>query len=254
MTAVDNLYDRKLGEKVKATWVQCEHENCLKWRKLPWHVDPELDLPAKFTCADNKWEVAKATCEAPEDDYDQRLEDVSAGNITVSPAELVVGGTFDFFNPATNKFEIGEIVSVTPSVSTMVVLFVATGAKQKCSLDPAASKVCPLHFFTKPLPVVVPDVGAGEVTAESVLGSALESKPESKPEPAQSHAQSPAPSLAPSLAPSPADVRSSIEQLRNALGPLSTAIAAEDGRAVKRMKTEENLPLHTLPNGSPAAP
>ena len=34
------------------TWVQCENPNCLKWRRLPDHIDPK-DLPEKWYCYNN---------------------------------------------------------------------------------------------------------------------------------------------------------------------------------------------------------
>lgn len=32
-----------------ATWVQCEHPTCMKWRRLPWFVESE-QLPTPFYC------------------------------------------------------------------------------------------------------------------------------------------------------------------------------------------------------------
>ena len=42
-------------EKAEQQWVQCEHQNCGKWRKVPAHIDPE-SLPDKWTCSMNHWD------------------------------------------------------------------------------------------------------------------------------------------------------------------------------------------------------
>jgi hypothetical protein len=52
-----------------STWVQCENPVCLKWRKVPWHVDVDL-LPEKFYCKDNAWNPNANSCTKAEDDWD----------------------------------------------------------------------------------------------------------------------------------------------------------------------------------------
>lgn len=47
-------------------WVQCERRNCKKWRKLPGHVDMS-QLPEKWFCEMNEWDLDRANCECPED-------------------------------------------------------------------------------------------------------------------------------------------------------------------------------------------
>ena len=61
--------DEGMPAQAVANWVQCENPNCMKWRKLPWHVDVDL-LPEKFYCKDNKWNPGYDNCDAPEDDWD----------------------------------------------------------------------------------------------------------------------------------------------------------------------------------------
>ena len=53
-----------------ANWVQCENPNCLKWRKVPWHVDLDT-LPEAFFCKDNLWNSASSSCDNPEDVWDE---------------------------------------------------------------------------------------------------------------------------------------------------------------------------------------
>eukprot|EP00978_Attheya_sp_CCMP212_P042737 scaffold265886_cov50-Attheya_sp.AAC.2 len=60
--------DEGMPAQAVATWVQCE--KCLKWRKLPWHLDADL-LPEKFFCENNVWNSASNNCSAPEDQWDE---------------------------------------------------------------------------------------------------------------------------------------------------------------------------------------
>jgi hypothetical protein len=39
-------------------WVQCERQNCKKWRKLPAHVNMST-LPEKWYCEMNKWDTER---------------------------------------------------------------------------------------------------------------------------------------------------------------------------------------------------
>lgn len=41
-------------------WAQCD--KCLKWRRIPWYVDPE-QLPNYWVCADNEWDPERANCD-----------------------------------------------------------------------------------------------------------------------------------------------------------------------------------------------
>ena len=56
-----------------SNWVQCENPDCLKWRKIPWHVDIDM-LSEKFVCKDNVWNPKSASCEAPEDEWDETTD------------------------------------------------------------------------------------------------------------------------------------------------------------------------------------
>ena len=44
------------SDKTEQQWVQCEKRKCGKWRKVPFHIDPE-SLPDKWTCAMNYWDT-----------------------------------------------------------------------------------------------------------------------------------------------------------------------------------------------------
>ncbi len=72
-STVDRLQstvDEGMPAQAVANWVQCENPKCLKWRKLPWHVDLDL-LPEKFFCKDNQWNPDSNSCHAPEDPWDE---------------------------------------------------------------------------------------------------------------------------------------------------------------------------------------
>ena len=66
---LQNTMDEGMPAQAVANWVQCEDPQCLKWRKLPWHVDVDL-LPEKFYCKDNIWNPNRQSCDATEDDWD----------------------------------------------------------------------------------------------------------------------------------------------------------------------------------------
>jgi Protein SET DOMAIN GROUP 2 C-terminal/CW-type Zinc Finger/SET domain len=56
-----------------SNWALCENPKCQKWRKIPWHVDVNM-LPEQFYCKDNIWNPNSASCDAPEDVWDQATD------------------------------------------------------------------------------------------------------------------------------------------------------------------------------------
>lgn len=75
--------DKGQPAQAVSTWVQCE--DCMKWRKIPWHVDADM-LPEKFYCRNNKWNASANSCEAPEDVWDDSDALVGAdGKVEGSP-------------------------------------------------------------------------------------------------------------------------------------------------------------------------
>ena len=77
--------DRGRPAQAVCRWVQCENPDCLKWRKIPWHVDIDL-LPETFFCKDNKWDPERMSCDRPEDDWDVDDKIVGAdGKVEGSP-------------------------------------------------------------------------------------------------------------------------------------------------------------------------
>ena len=64
-------YDLHLPPEKPTAWVQCE--NCLKWRRVPFHVNVD-SLPEKWYCHENTWDPEKATCDYPQDNFDSEKE------------------------------------------------------------------------------------------------------------------------------------------------------------------------------------
>jgi hypothetical protein len=58
-----------------SNWVQCENPACMKWRKVPWHVDIDT-LPETFFCKDNVWNPNSASCDVPEDEWNEATDGV----------------------------------------------------------------------------------------------------------------------------------------------------------------------------------
>ena len=56
-------------EQVPENWIQCEHDTCMKWRKIPIQVDVSA-LPEPWYCSMNQWDSTKCFCDAVEDSYD----------------------------------------------------------------------------------------------------------------------------------------------------------------------------------------
>lgn len=88
---LQSTVDEGMPAQAVANWVQCEDPKCLKWRKLPWHVDVDL-LPEKFYCKDNIWNPNRQTCDATEDDWDMDDAPIKFD----SNQNFEVGGEFTF--------------------------------------------------------------------------------------------------------------------------------------------------------------
>jgi SWI/SNF-related matrix-associated actin-dependent regulator of chromatin subfamily A member 5 len=57
-------------------WVQCDQPKCGKWRRIPKEaVD---SLPAKWFCTMNRWDAAHASCDTPEEQFDEEISPADA--------------------------------------------------------------------------------------------------------------------------------------------------------------------------------
>lgn len=72
-----------------SNWVQCENPGCHKWRKVPWYIDIDM-LPEQFFCKDIVWNPKAATCDSPEDEWDQSADAqvVADANVSILSSSL----------------------------------------------------------------------------------------------------------------------------------------------------------------------
>lgn len=98
--------DKGRPAQAVSTWVQCEHRECMKWRKIPWYVDADL-LPERFFCEDNKWNADSNNCNAPEDDWDAGDALVgSDGKVEGSPIKKKAEGNLSVLEES--SFSVGS--------------------------------------------------------------------------------------------------------------------------------------------------
>ena len=70
-TGEEQQFDSTLPPEIPTSWIQCE--GCLKWRRVPWHIDAET-LPDMWYCQDITWDADLATCSAEQDVWDPSRE------------------------------------------------------------------------------------------------------------------------------------------------------------------------------------
>ncbi len=107
-------------------WVQCDH--CLKWRRLPWFVNPSEDIKERFLCKDNQWIPESASCDAEEDAWDSEEEKGSSttwnGSTDIFPKHLLKGIWIDAYCDKTCQWIPGKIIdSDLPGPSVRVHYF-----------------------------------------------------------------------------------------------------------------------------------
>ncbi len=93
-------------------WVQCD--SCLKWRRLPWFVNPSEDVDNHFSCKDNKWTPESASCDAEEDAWDSDEENGSNttwnSSTDIQPMHLLKGIWIDAYCDKTCQWIPGKII------------------------------------------------------------------------------------------------------------------------------------------------
>ena len=87
-------FDKLLPPESNNAWVQCE--GCNKWRRVPWNVDAD-QLPDQWECQMNYWDLDKATCASPADEFDASRElTVDCQNLEkVNEDDLEIGTVWD---------------------------------------------------------------------------------------------------------------------------------------------------------------
>jgi len=178
--------DRGRPAQAVCRWVQCENPDCLKWRKMPWHVDIDL-LPEKFFCKDNKWDKLRNNCEAPEDDWDKDDKIVgSDGKVEGSPIKkdqftspshewsFRVGAKFDVLRQTrgAKKFCVGTVTHVDFSGKVKRVKFHynKTPSESDEWIPFGSKRIAPLHSKTTPISKKRKLIESGSVSQSSKGG------------------------------------------------------------------------------------
>ncbi|CAM9584125.1 unnamed protein product, partial [Phaeothamnion confervicola] len=105
---LEDVADLPAGFGGSTTWVQCE--GCLKWRKVPFHVDLEVAVPGgTFFCRDNTWHPEKADCEVPADPYE---DDPDATWQPPEVGEVEVGDWVDAYCERTRLWYPAKIIKL----------------------------------------------------------------------------------------------------------------------------------------------
>ena len=135
-----------------ANWVQCEDPSCMKWRKLPWHVDVDL-LPEKFFCKDNIWNPNSNSCLAPEEEWDMNDAPVrfSDGINEIPEEKFVCAARFDILRTGKKQYCEGIVVDVDFASSVKKVLFhfprMATKWDEWIEIN--SPRIAPHHSYTR---------------------------------------------------------------------------------------------------------
>jgi len=62
-----------LGRELQK-WIQCT--KCEKWRKIPYSIDTETQIPEDWSCANNVWDDGFALCSVPQQLSDDEIDAV----------------------------------------------------------------------------------------------------------------------------------------------------------------------------------
>eukprot|EP00804_Cyclotella_cryptica_P023246 CCRYP_000433-RA/>CCRYP_000433-RA protein AED:0.02 eAED:0.02 QI:325/1/1/1/1/1/5/149/3140 len=147
---LQSTVDAGMPAQAVANWVQCENPKCLKWRKLPWHVDIDL-LPEKFFCKDNIWTPGKKTCDAPEDKWD--MSDAPIKFDTVED-DFEIGVWFDVQRDGKIGYHEAQVVATDFNSTIKRVKFHFWRLKNASDewVEVGSPRIAPHHSYT-PRPV-----------------------------------------------------------------------------------------------------
>ena len=143
--------DEGMPAQAVANWVQCENPKCMKWRKLPWHVDVDL-LPEKFFCSQNVWNPGYDNCDAPEDDWDMNDAPVKFNEIPLE--EFKPGAKFDVMRNKRDYYTEGTVIEVDFSTEAKKVHFRFKGMTTKWNewIEATSKKIAPHLSYVKVAP------------------------------------------------------------------------------------------------------
>ena len=139
-------------KKQNFNWVQCDNPQCMKWRRLPWHVDVNT-LPESFKCEDNIWEMSKATCDADEDKWDELAEQTLSA--ILKKEDIIVGRELDVYIEEKGKFCVGLIrkVEIEKYLTERALVEYRVTSKymeeEWVTIDNGLTKFAPKNFYTK---------------------------------------------------------------------------------------------------------
>lgn len=146
---LDQQFDDRLAPEANTQWVQCEL--CLQWRRLPWHVDIE-SLSDNWQCHENTWEPEKASCSAPQDDWDPEREDIAETNERDASvaSNLKVGDDRDVLCETNNIYYIGKVEKIKEVDGVKKYEFKFKGFKKTQNewIEDGSERIQPLNFFT----------------------------------------------------------------------------------------------------------
>eukprot|EP00571_Detonula_confervacea_P014493 CAMPEP_0172307760 /NCGR_PEP_ID=MMETSP1058-20130122/8537_1 /TAXON_ID=83371 /ORGANISM="Detonula confervacea, Strain CCMP 353" /LENGTH=3131 /DNA_ID=CAMNT_0013020015 /DNA_START=168 /DNA_END=9563 /DNA_ORIENTATION=+ len=149
LSASDRLQstvDEGMPAQAVANWVQCENPNCLKWRKLPWHVDVDL-LPENFFCKDNVWNPKSQSCEASEDEWD--MEDAPV-KFDTNDEHFEVGVWFDVQREGKVGYHEAQVIDVDfeSNVKRIKFHFWKLSSDRDAWVEVGSPKIAPHHSYT----------------------------------------------------------------------------------------------------------
>jgi len=156
-----------------SNWIQCENPDCQKWRKIPWHVDIDM-LSEKFVCSDNLWRPNFASCDAPEDDWDETIDACVYVDGSIKPHEIDryspetteiktsygsdkssvnltkfdIGSRFDVLRPGKETWCVANIVDVDLELNKIKFHLVRTHSKSDIWLEEKSERIAPLYTHT----------------------------------------------------------------------------------------------------------
>ncbi|KAL7473776.1 hypothetical protein ACHAXS_014443 [Conticribra weissflogii] len=142
--------DHGMPAQAIANWVQCENPCCLKWRKLPWHVDVDL-LPEKFFCKDNVWNKKSSTCTAPEDEWDMNDAPIKFDTTETS---FDIGAWFDVRREGKVGYSEAQVVELdfNSNVKRVKFHFYKTKSEMDEWIEIGSPRIAPHHSYTPTYP------------------------------------------------------------------------------------------------------
>jgi len=145
---LQSTVDEGMPAQAVANWVQCENPSCLKWRKLPWHVDVDL-LPENFFCKDNIWNPKSKTCNASEDEWDMDDAPVKF-DLSANDDNFEIGMWFDVQRKGKVGYHEGQVMELDfkSHVKRVKFHFWKLSSDRDEWIDVGSPRIAPHHSYT----------------------------------------------------------------------------------------------------------